>query len=57
MKVHDLERGRRGGVSGEIANEKMENSTFGSCRQLVPIKVIELCKSGAESFPLCCDLS
>lgn len=52
MKVHDLDRGRRGGVSGEIANEKMENSTFGSCRQLVTIKVIELCKSGAGSFPL-----
>lgn len=47
MKVHDMEGVMGGGVSGEIASERTENSILGSCRQnsaqLVTSKVAELC--------------
>lgn len=33
MKVHDTEGGVGGGVSGEVASKRTENSTLGSCRQ------------------------
>ena len=33
MKIHAMEGEREGGVSGEAASKKPENSTVGSCRQ------------------------
>ena len=33
MKIHAMEGEREGGVLGEAASKKPENSTVGSCRQ------------------------
>lgn len=63
MKVHDTEGGLGGGISGEVAGKRTENSTLGSwgrtrhSKWLARSQNSAISNSGAESFPLCCDLS